>query len=151
MPDAFSEPDPSNVPLLKNFTEPVGIPPLPVTAALSTSAFPAGTGFALALITVAVLAWVSTCRKTGETAPALFASPEYTAVIECVPAARADVVYVALPAPLNGTVLRTLAPSLSVTVPVGAPELPVTVTIKVTGLPAIDGFALDETNACVRG
>ena len=38
MPDAFSEPDPSNVPLLKNFTEPVGIPPLPVTAARTFSA-----------------------------------------------------------------------------------------------------------------
>ncbi len=65
---------------------------------------------------------------------ALPAPPEYAAVIGCVPRVNVEVVQVAvglLPAPVNATALHsTVAPSLKVTVPVGA--TPTTVAVKVT-------------------
>ena len=48
-----------------------------------------------------------------------FVSPPYTAVIECVAAARLLVLKVATPEPLRLPVPRVAAPSLKVTVPVG--------------------------------
>jgi hypothetical protein len=73
----------------------------------------------------------------------LFASPPYTAVIECAPTARELVVNVAKPEPFNGPVPRVVAPSLNVTVPVGVPEPAVTAAVKVTGEPNVAGFALE--------
>jgi capsular polysaccharide biosynthesis protein len=73
----------------------------------------------------------------------LFASPPYAAVIMCEPTANAAVVNVATPEPLSVPVPRVVPPSLNVTVPVGVPEVPVTVALNVTGAPESDGFTLD--------
>jgi hypothetical protein len=53
------------------------------------------------------------------------------------------VVNVAAPEPFNVPVPIVVAPSLNVTVPVGVPELPVTVAVNVTGEPTAAGFALE--------
>jgi hypothetical protein len=64
--------------------------------------------------------------------------PPYEAVIESEPAAKVDVLYVASPL-LSVPVPRVVLPSLNVTVPVAADG--VTVAVKVTGEPYVDGFA----------
>ena len=75
------------------------------------------------------------CVKTGEVLPVKFASPPYTAVIECDPTASVDVVNVALPL-LSVPVPSTMALSLNVTDPVGVPVVnDFTVAVKVTGFP----------------
>lgn len=77
------------------------------------------------------------------------ASPEYFAVIECEPALRAEVVNVALPA-LRVPLPIELAPSRNETVPDGVPgELLLTVAVKVTDWPVVDGFADDATAVVV--
>lgn len=71
-----------------------------------------------------------------------------TAVIECEPAARVDVVNVALPL-LSVTVASDVVPSLNVTVPVGVPLVDgFAVAVKVTALPCVAGFS-DEITAVV--
>lgn len=46
---------------------------------------------------------------------------------------------------MSVTVLRTSAPSLKVTIPVGVPPVEETVAVKVTAVPKVDGFK-DETS-----
>ncbi len=71
-------------------------------------------------------------------------------MIECDPAASFVVANVAFPALFSEVVLRTVAPSLNVTLPVGVPEAPgVTITVKVTDFPRPDGFADDESEVVV--
>lgn len=60
-------------------------------------------------------------------------------MIECDPTARVDVVSIALP-PLSVPVPRAVVPSLNVTVPVGVPDVAVTVAVKVTAWSKADGF-----------
>ena len=73
-------------------------------------------------------------------------SPEYVAVIVCVPAASADVVMVALP-PLRATVPSVVVPSVKVTLPVSGavPEPGLTVAVKVTVWPTFDELSEDLT------
>lgn len=63
-------------------------------------------------------------------------------MIECDPAERVDVLYVALPA-LSVPVPSVVLPSLNVTVPVAADG--VMVAVKVSDEPNVDGFADDAT------
>src|SRR2546425_13215206 len=65
----------------------------------------------------------------------------------CAPLVSADVTYVATPA-VRAPVPSVVVPSLKVTVPVGVP-LPVTVAVKVTDWPSVDGFALEVTAVVV--
>src|ERR1051326_2694554 len=63
----------------------------------------------------------------------------------------ADVLKLALPPPLSVFVPSTVAPSLNVTVPVGVPRagtFAVTVTVKLTAWPEVDGLS-DELTAVV--
>jgi hypothetical protein len=71
----------------------------------------------------------------------------YTAVIECDPTARDDVLKVAEPA-LSVPVPIDVVPSLNVTVPVGVPlpgAVVLTVAVNVTDWPNTDGFVDDAT------
>ena len=70
--------------------------------------------------------------------------PAYTAVIECVPAVREDVVNVARPLVSSEVDPSVVVPSMNVTVPVGTPD-PLTVAVKVTPAPKVDGLLLDAT------
>ena len=62
---------------------------------------------------------------------AKLASPLYTAVMECVPSVSFVVVNAAVPA-LSEPVPSVAVPFLNVTVPVGVPEVTVTVAVNVT-------------------
>ena len=65
--------------------------------------------------------------------------------MECVPAVRADVDRVATPA-VRVPVPSAVTPSLKVTVPPGVPVAVVlTVAVKVTDCPKLDGFNDDVT------
>jgi hypothetical protein len=82
----------------------------------------------------------------------LEASPEYTPVMVCEPAARAEVVKAACPAAFSATVESTVAPSRKSTVPVGVPAGLLTVAVKVTACPAPAGFseeAMDVVEAAL--
>jgi len=65
--------------------------------------------------------------------------PLYVAVILCDPVASDDVLNVAV-LPLNVPDPMFVVPSKNVTVPVGVPEAVVTVAVKVTLWPAVDGL-----------
>ena len=68
--------------------------------------------------------------------PAIVLVPGQVAVIECVPLASDEVLYVATPWLFNVPVPSVVLPSLNVAVPVAAwPLLVVTVAVNVTELP----------------
>ena len=67
-------------------------------------------------------------------------------MIGCVPPPRLVVVRVACPEPFRVAVPRVAAPSLKTTVPVGVPAELVTVAVKVTDCPRLEGFR-EETRA----
>ena len=77
-------------------------------------------------------------------------SPLYTAVNECGEPLeeRLFVVKVATPEPFKVEVPKVAAPSLKVTVPVGVPPDPVTVEVKVTDEPYVEGLR-DEVRVFV--
>jgi hypothetical protein len=132
----------------KNWTVPVGVP-VAVTVAVKVTDCPVVDGFAEEL-TAVLVAWpvaFTVCVSAAEVLPRKAASPRYLAVIECEPAASTEVENVAWPA-LSVAVPMTLAPSNNWTVPVGVP-VPVTVAVKVTACPAVDGFAEDVTAVLV--
>ena len=86
---------------------------------------------------------LTTCDNAPLVEPLLLASPPYAAVMLCVPAFKLEVLHVAvrvLPLPLNVAVLHPLIeepPSRKFTLPLGA--LPLTVAVKVTMAPWVDG------------
>ena len=65
--------------------------------------------------------------------------PLYVAVILCDPVASVDVLNVAV-LPLNVPDPILVAPSKNVTVPIGVPEAVVTVAVKVTLWPNVEGL-----------
>jgi hypothetical protein len=69
-------------------------------------------------------------------------------VIEWLPWARVEVVYIALPE-VSGIVARTVAPSINCTEPVAAAG--VSVAVKVTAWVGFEGFKLDATAAELAG
>ena len=67
--------------------------------------------------------------------------------MECVPTAKVDVLNFATP-PARVSVANVEVPSLNVTLPVGVPvNSGLTVAVKVTDSPCVDGFADDATVA----
>jgi hypothetical protein len=136
---AFNVPLPIEVAPSRKITVPVGVPPVPVTVAVNVTVCPAVDGFTEEITVVLEVRPWTTCVNTSEMLLEEFASPEYNAVMECEPAVSVAVVNVAWPA-LNATVASVVAPSRKATVPVGPAE-PVTVAVKVTLCPAVDGLA----------
>jgi hypothetical protein len=78
--------------------------------------------------------------STADVLPLKLAFPRNWAVIECVPAARLDVVSDALP-PLSVALPSSVEPSKNRTVPAAAAGD--TVALKVTDWPTLDGLRLD--------
>ena len=79
-------------------------------------------------------------------------SAPYTAVIEWLPTASAEVTNVAIPEPSKVPVPSIVEPSMNVTVPVGIPEpgaSPVTVAVNVIDWPNTDGLAEETTDEVV--
>ena len=59
------------------------------------------------------------------------------------PTAKEDVLKIATPLPFKVPVPSVVEPFLKVMVPVGVPEEPVTVAVKMIGCPKTDGFTED--------
>jgi hypothetical protein len=122
-------------------TLPVGAKP--VTAAVKVTFAPATDGLAELDSAVVLVALLTTCEKFVLVEPLFVASPLYTALMLWVPTVRLLVVHVAvriLPAPVSAAAAQPaieVAPSRKFTVPVGAE--PLTVAVKVTLVPAVDG------------
>ena len=75
-----------------------------------------------------------------------FPLPPYTAVMECDPAASVAMLRTAVP-PLSALAPIVAAPSLNVTVPAAVPPKDwITVAVKVTVLPNVDGFTDANTD-----
>jgi hypothetical protein len=158
---------PLNVPVPKvappswNVTVPVGAPAADdFTVAVSVTAVPKMDGLFDEAAVVVLGALFTICVRTADVLPAKFASPLYTAVIECAPPPSPAVVNVAVP-PLNVPVPRLAPPFWKVIVPVGVPVADdMTVTVKVIAVPKEDGLfeevtvvvlaALGNVTVCVR-
>jgi hypothetical protein len=137
-------PVPSRVAPSLKATVPVGVPEVAgFTVAVKVTAWPDFDGFTEDTTEVVEAAWFTPCDRTGEVLRAKLASPLYTATMECGPTVSFVVVNAALPA-LSVPVPSVAAPFLNVTVPVGVPEpAGVTVAVKVTLWPKVDGFTLE--------
>jgi hypothetical protein len=85
--------------------------------------------------------------------PLLFcqpAPPENAAVIVWLPPARVVVLNVATPLAFTATLeANVAAPSVNVMVPEGTPADEVTVAVKVTDCPKVEGFGADVTAVAV--
>ena len=66
-------------------------------------------------------------------------------MIEWLPPVNAEVAYVAVPPLFSVPVPSVVVPSMKVTVPPGVPALEVTVAVKVTEAPKVDGFSEEAT------
>jgi hypothetical protein len=82
------------------------------------------------------------CVTVPEELPTKFPSPPYVAVIECVPTERTVAERVATPPALRAPVAIVVAPSKKLTVPEGVAPGPVTVAVKVTIAPKVEGFGV---------
>ena len=76
--------------------------------------------------------------------PRKFGSPLWLAMMAWLPTVSVDVMNVACPLSSSEAVPTVVAPSLKVTVPVGVPPLPLTVTAKLTGWPYVLGFGVED-------
>lgn len=140
----FSCAVPMEVPPSKNVTVPVGMPAPGVTGATEaphctgcpTMACDCVPGGIQETVRVVGAGLIMSEFADAVVAPLKFVSPEYCAVIWCVPTVREEIVKVAWP-PLNVTAEpRAVVPSKKVTEPVGVPlagATAVTVAFKVTG------------------
>ena len=134
---------PIELPPSVKLTLPVG--PKPVTEAVKVTLAPTTDGLAELDRTAVLVALFTTCEKVVLVEPLFDASPLYTALMLCVPTLWLLVVQVALrilPEPASATVEQPAieaAPSLKFTVPVGAK--PLTVAVKVTLVPTVDGVS----------
>ena len=105
----------------KNWTVPLGVP-VAVTVAVKVTDCPVTDGFAEEATAVLVV-WpvpLTVCVNAADVLTANVASPRYLAVMECEPAARAEVETEACFA-LSVAVPMTFAPSRNWMVPVGVP------------------------------
>jgi len=141
-PPTATAPQPAiETPPSLKLTLPVGLKP--VTEAVKVTFAPATDGLAELDSAVVLVALLTTCEKVGLVEPLFVALPLYTALMLCVATLRLLVAQVAvriLPEPVSATAEHAaieVAPSLKLTVPVGA--LPLTVAVKVTLVPAVDG------------
>src|SRR5688572_14756673 len=148
MPDTDgTKPQPgSDTPALRTSTVPVGTPADPETAAVKLTIVPASAGLMEATSPIVGLILLTTCDTVFEVLPEYVAFPEYTPVIDCVPLASAVVAQVATPEPLSAAVpqpVMVVPLARKLTVPAGVPELPVTVAVKVTDWPTLEGLTDD--------
>src|SRR6266545_3936619 len=133
------------VPPSRKFTVPVGAVPLTVPVRVTVVA--ALVGVSEVPIPVVLVTLLTVCESAVLLDGAFVASPPYVAMMLCVPALSALVVHAAvrlLPLPDNATAEQPasdVAPSLKLTDPVGL--APVTVAVKVTFDPTVDGFGSD--------
>ena len=156
VPVLSSAPVPSVVAPSKNVTVPVGVPVPDVgaTVTVNVTDCPTADGLAEELSVVVVAANdipFTPCDSPDDVLAAKPVSPPYDAVIECRPCVRAVVANVAFPVASSAPVPSVVAPSRNVTVPVGTvvPEAGVTVAVKVTDCPTVDGLADDVTAVVV--
>jgi hypothetical protein len=126
---------------------------VPVTVAVKVTDCPAVDGFAEEL-TAVLVAWpvaFTVCVSAAEVLARKVPSPRYDAVIECEPGVSAEVTSVACWPTSSVPVPMTVTPSRNWTAPVSVPgEVLVTVAVKVTACPVVDGFA-EEARAVFVG
>src|SRR5574338_1098010 len=130
----------------KNVTVPVLVPDAGDTGdtvAVNDTDWPESDGFAFDDMVVVVPPLLTVCVIAGLVLGSKLESPEYTAVMLCVPVASVDVNEATPLASVPEPIL--LRPSRNVTVPVGVPPDPVTVAVNVTVWPTTDGLMLDDT------
>jgi hypothetical protein len=136
----------------RNATVPVGVPEVVVTVAVKVTVWPAVEGFSEEATAVAVAALVgifTVCVRIAEVLVVNVVSPPKMAVMECAPAASAEVVRVVCPATSSVPVPIVVVPSRKVTIPVGVPiELLLTVAVNVTDCPVVEGL-IDEVTTVV--
>lgn len=144
-PDKVPVPIPA--PPSENVTVPVGVPDPLLTVAVNVTDVPNDDGFSeemtVVLVGIPLTTWFSAVDVLGSKV----ASPWYAAVIECVPETSAEVESEAWPA-FNVPLPIEVAPSKKTTVPVGVP-VPLTVAVKVTDCPAVEGFKSEITEVLV--
>jgi hypothetical protein len=122
--------------------------PAPVagdTVAVKLTDWPAVDGFEDAVKVIVDVALFTVWVSTAEVLAAVFASPLWTAVIECAPTANVETASDADPPPIVA-VPSAVVPSRNCTVP--APVAGDTVAVKVTDWPTVDGFT-DGVNVVV--
>jgi len=99
-----------------------------------------------------VLDVLTNCKR-DPVLPLQFASPLYSAVIVCKPAASVGGIQVACPLSFNGCMLQptmVVPPSLNATVPVSGLSLSLTIAVNVTDSPYMDGFCDDMMVVVLR-
>ena len=133
----------------KKVTVPLGVPEPLLTVAVNVTGFPNTAGFCDEatdmLVAIPLTTWLSTLDVLGSKV----ASPWYAAAIECVPTTSDAVEIEALPAASRVPLPMEVVPSKKSTVPVGVPPVPVTVAVKVTDCPAVEGLS-EETKLAVE-
>ena len=100
---------------------------------------------------VVVGGWSTICVRSDDLLLEKSGNPAYTAAIVCEPTDSDEVVSVACPDPSVVPVPNVVAPSLNVTVPVGIPAPEVTVAVKVTLCPLVEGFGDEVSDVLVAG
>jgi hypothetical protein len=145
--DATPEPFMAAVPMevlpSKKVTVPVGVPEAAVTAEVRVIAWVvvAGLGDARSDVVVAVpAAALTVSTETAEVEAFRVVFPEYCAVRLCEPAVMDAIWMDATPEPFTAAVPREALPSKKVTVPVGVPEVAVTVEVRVIAWVVVAGF-----------
>src|SRR5262249_48067281 len=144
LPVASSVPVPKGVVPSLNVTVPVGTP-VPgdtvVTVAVKVTDWPNTDGLTEEATEEVVEAWLTVCVRGMALFAARLALPLKLPLVVWLRTAIEVVVYRALPVASRATVVRMVAPSLNVTVPVGIPPpVAVTVAVKVTDWPNTDGL-----------
>jgi hypothetical protein len=128
-----------------NVTVPVAVnePTDPgVTVAVKVTFWPCVPGFGIPTTVTLVAALFTVWPSAVDVLPAKVESPLYVAVIECAPAARAEVMKVAWPELSMPDPMLTL-PSKNTTEPVGVPvpDVGATVAVNVTACPKLEGLS----------
>jgi hypothetical protein len=143
----------SVVPPSLKVTLPVGVPVVTLlTVAVKVMDVPTIAGLAEETSAVCELSFSETIWS-AESVPVLglkLVSPPYSAVMVCVPAESAEVAHAACSADKATFEQIGVTPSLKVMLPVGLPaETALTVAVKVTACPTVDGFAEEISAVCV--
>jgi hypothetical protein len=131
-----------------NVTVPVGLPEpggTALTAAVKVTTWPNTEGLTEDARAVLLPAWFTVWLSVLLVLPEKLPSPPYTALIKCVAAPKPDVVRLAWSLAFNKPVPSVAAPSLNVTVPVSVEGTALTVAVKVTDCPNMDGFRDEAT------
>ena len=146
-PEPLSVPVPSVVVPSRKVTVPVAVPGvLSDTVAVKVIEVPKVDGLTEVTTALVVLALFTVCVRIEELLPRKLLLPPYAAVIERLPPASNEVVNVATPFTSTVPVPSVAAPSINVTVPSGIRKLvSLTVAVKVTDCPKVDGFNEDST------